>query len=196
MKTDDIDKKIGMPNVDEEWVRFEREVIRKTPKSKARTIAAWGIGVSVAACIVLFIMFNLYTNPAIDLKPSNDKPKSSDAVGQLAIYELSPQFPNGGNAAKKYVQENLRYPEKAIEKNIEGRVLVSFYVEKDGSLTDICVVRSPDSLLNEEAIRIVKSMPKWNPGKLGDEIVKMKCSMPIDFKIEPYKKGIAEENFK
>lgn len=104
MKTDDIDKKIGMPNVDEEWVRFEREVIRKTPKSKARTIAAWGIGVSVAASIVLFIMFNLHTDPAIDLKPVNDKSKGliagldsisenklctvanfvgSDAVGQL-----------------------------------------------------------------------------------------------------------------
>lgn len=127
------------------------------------------------------------TNNEVE-RPINDNKEWTDTP----FKEISPQFPNGNNAGVKYIKKNLRYPEKAIEKDIEGRVLVSFYVEKDGSLSDICIVRSPDSLLSREALRIVKGMPKWEPGKLGNEIVKTKCYMPIDFNIESYKETTNE----
>ena len=67
-------------------------------------------------------------------------------------------------------------------KNIEGRVLVSFYVETDGSLTNLSIAKSEDSRLNKEALRIVKKMPKWEPGQIGEKVVRMKCFLPIEFR--------------
>ena len=135
-----------------------------------------------------------------NLISTNDEVKTSINDDKIwtdtPIKEIPPRLSNNDKAEIEYINKNLRYPEEAIKRGVEGRVLVKFNVETDGSLSDIRIANSPDSLLSEEALRIVKSMPKWNPGKLGDEIVKMKCSMPIDFKIEPYKKRIAEENFK
>lgn len=109
------------------------------------------------------------------------------------IKEISPRLSNENYKAEiEYIKKNMRYPVEAIKRGIEGRVLVKFHVEIDGRLTDIHIVKSPDSLLSKEALRIVKSMPKWIPGQIGDKIVKCSCILPVVFKIESYKKTTNE----
>ena len=135
-----------------------------------------------------------------NLISTNDEVKTSINDDKIwtdtPIKEIPPRLSNNYKAEIEYINKNLRYPEEAIKRGVEGRVLVKFNVETDGSLSDIRIANSPDSLLSEEALRIVKSMPQWIPGKLGDKIVKSPCILPVIFKIEPYKKRIAEENFK
>ena len=79
-------------------------------------------------------------------------------------YETCPRFPGGDKALSDFIKRNMIYPKCAKEKNIEGRVLVSFYVETDGSLTNLSIAKSVDSRLDKEALRIVKKMPKWEAG--------------------------------
>ncbi|WP_294633601.1 TonB family protein [uncultured Bacteroides sp.] len=95
-----------------------------------------------------------------------------------------PEFPGGGmTAALEYIQKNMRYPESAKSKGIEGRVMVHFVVDKDGNVTDPKVLRGVDADLNAEAIRLVKSMPKWNPGMEKGQAVAVKYTLPILFNL-------------
>lgn len=98
------------------------------------------------------------------------------------VVEIMPSFPGGMSQMNSFVQKNLRYPEDAKKDGIQGRVILSFIVEKDGSLTDIKVVRSVSPSLDKEAIRIVKSMPKWIPGKQYGTSVRVRHTIPIHFK--------------
>lgn len=102
--------------------------------------------------------------------------------------EVMPQFPGGDTALLNYIKNNLRYPPKAKEKGVQGRVIVKFYIETDGNITDAKVFKSPDSLLNDEAIRIVKSMPKWKPGaEMSNGKITLKrfnYVIPIIFKLD------------
>ena len=100
-----------------------------------------------------------------------------------------PEFPGGMKALFQYLADSVRYPEQAIKENIQGRVICLFNVQRDGTLTDIEVVRSSGhSILDEEAIRVFSTMPKWNPatihktGGLKDTIT-MKYSCPITFRL-------------
>ena len=97
-------------------------------------------------------------------------------------YEVCPRFPGGDKAVMEFIKRNMRYPQSAKEEGVEGRVVVSFYVETDGSLTNLSIAKSADSRLNKEALRIIKKMPKWEPGQLGGKIVRMKYSQPIIFR--------------
>ena len=98
--------------------------------------------------------------------------------------EQNPQFPGGDKACFDYIKKNMCYPEEAKKKGIEGRVLVQCVIEKDGSHNSYKVIKSADSLLNEEAIRIVKGMPKWIPGNDWGETKRVRYTMPITFKLE------------
>lgn len=133
-----------------------------------------------------------------NLISTNDEVKTSINDDKIwtdtPIKEIPPRLSNNDKAEIEYINKNLRYPEEAIKRGVEGRVLVKFNVETDGSLSDIRIANSPDSLLSEEALRIVKSMPQWIPGKLGDKIVKSPCILPVIFKIESYKEKVNENN--
>ena len=85
---------------------------------------------------------------------------------------------------RNWVQGKVKYPQLAQENNISGRVLLMFVVEKDGSLTNIEVLQTPDSSLSEEAIRVLKTSPKWTPGKQRNQSVRVKYTLPIDFRIQ------------
>ena len=98
--------------------------------------------------------------------------------------EEKPQFPGGEEAFMKYIEENLVYPEKAKEDSITGKVLVKFVVEADGSITNVEVIRSANKILDEEAVRVIKNMPKWIPGMQGDKPVRTLMKMPINFQME------------
>ena len=103
-----------------------------------------------------------------------------DAV--YSVVEKMPEFPGGQAALIKYLSENVEYPLIAKENGIQGRVLCEFIVDKDGSITEVKVTRSVDPSLDKEAMRVIKSMPKWNPGKQKGKPVRVKYTMPINFR--------------
>lgn len=102
----------------------------------------------------------------------------------FGVVEEMPSFPGGMAALMKYIKDNLRYPEICREGAAMGRVNVVFIVNEDGSLSDVKVIRSIIPELDKEAIRVVKSMPKWNPAKQNGKAVKMKYVVSVNFRPE------------
>lgn len=101
-----------------------------------------------------------------------------------AVYSMvdeRAQFPGGQNEMLKYLQENLQYPEAAKANNVHGRVFVKFIVERDGSLSDIKVMKGLGNGCDEEAIRLIQSMPKWKPGKNKGKEVRTSMTVPVNF---------------
>ena len=84
----------------------------------------------------------------------------------------------------KWLSDNMKYPPIAAENGVQGRVIVQFVVEKDGSVTDVHVARSVDPSLDKEAVRVVKIMPKWIPGKQNGSAVRVKYTVPVLFKLQ------------
>ena len=112
----------------------------------------------------------------------------SDKLKGTPLYEVveqMPEFPGGGMAAVlEYIQKNMQYPESAKKNGTQGRVTVQFVIDKEGNVTEPKVIRSVDKELDAEAIRLVKSMPKWKPGMQKGEVVAVKYTMPVLFKLE------------
>ena len=103
----------------------------------------------------------------------------------FVVVESMPEFPGGAQAMYKYLSENVKYPVIAQENGIQGRVICQFTVNKDGSLVDIEVVRSGgDASLDKEAVRVIRSMPKWKPGKQRGKPVRVKYTIPVNFKLQ------------
>ena len=98
--------------------------------------------------------------------------------------DQQPSFPGGTNALNTFIVSNLKYPVFAQEKGIQGRVVVKFIVEKDGSISNVEVDRSVDPDLDNEAMRVVKAMPKWIPGQINGKAVKVECSHPFVFQLQ------------
>jgi protein TonB len=99
------------------------------------------------------------------------------------VVEQMPEFPGGMDKLMEYLSKNIKYPSIAQENNIQGRVIVEFVVNKDGSIVDPVVLRSVDPYLDKEAIRVVKSMPKWKPGEQRGKPVRVKFTLPVMFKL-------------
>ena len=99
------------------------------------------------------------------------------------VVEQMPEFPGGANALFEYLAKNIHYPKEAAEKKIQGRVILTFVVEKDGSISRVKVVKSVEASLDQEAIRVVKSMPKWTPGKQNGKNVAVKYTIPMTFRL-------------
>ena len=110
------------------------------------------------------------------------KPEVENKV--FDVVEQMPSFPGGNAALMEYLQQNVKYPVVAQENGVQGRVVVSFVVEKDGSITDVKVVRSVDPSLDKEAARVVKSMPRWIPGKQNGSAVRVKYNVPVSFRLQ------------
>lgn len=100
------------------------------------------------------------------------------------VVEEMPHFPGGEQALMKWLSENIRYPVIAQENGIQGRVICQFVVNTDGSIVDIQVVRGVHPSLDEEAVRVIKSMPKWVPGKQRGKPVRVRFTLPINFKLQ------------
>lgn len=101
----------------------------------------------------------------------------------ITIVEEMPEFPGGPEALYPYIRENLKYPEKAIKQGVEGIVHLTFVVETDGTLSDIKVLRGIGAGCDEEALRIVRGMPKWKPGKQRGKAFRVRYNLPIRFKL-------------
>jgi protein TonB len=102
----------------------------------------------------------------------------------FTVVEDMPAFPGGDAALLKFIGSNLKYPVIAQENGIQGRVIVSFVIERDGSVADAVVVRGIDPSLDKEALRVVKSMPKWTPGKQRGKPVRVKYTLPVTFRLQ------------
>ena len=135
---------------------------------------------------------------ALDVKGNDDANgevlKIKEAVAQpepkpepekvFDVVEQMPSFPGGPQALMQWLSDNVRYPVVAQENGVQGRVVVSFVVERDGSITDVKVVRSVDPSLDKEAARVVKSMPRWIPGKQNGQAVRVKYNVPVAFRLQ------------
>ena len=113
-----------------------------------------------------------------DEKPKEEETKVFDVVEQM------PEFPGGQAALLKWISDNIKYPAIAEENGIQGRVVCTFVVERDGSVTDVQVARSIDPSLDKEAVRVLKKMPKWIPGKQNGSAVRVKYTVPVTFKLQ------------
>ena len=100
------------------------------------------------------------------------------------VVEQQPSFPGGNGALMQWLGQNIHYPAVAEENGIQGRVVVSFVVEPDGSISNVQVVRGVDPSLDKEAVRVCKQMPKWNPGKQNGQAVRVKYNLPVQFKLQ------------
>ena len=109
---------------------------------------------------------------------SQSKQNVYDAVEQM------PEFPGGMLAMIEYLQNNLKYPKDAIKQQVGGRVMVMFVVETDGSLSNVRVARKVFHSLDTEAVRVVKSMPKWKPGKEKGRLVRVNYTLPVVFSLK------------
>ena len=107
-----------------------------------------------------------------------------DKNGVYQIVEEMPQFPSGETKMMEYIAKNINYPQEARDKGIEGRVFIGMVIEKDGSVSNVRVLRGIGGGCDEEAVRVISSMPKWKPGKVGGEPVPVSYMLPVNFKLQ------------
>jgi protein TonB len=142
--------------------------------------------------LVIFTLFcigNIYTQTSstdkdiIEIDSTKTDTTEEEYIEYFYVEEV-PEFPGGMSELMKFIQKNMRYPKIAIKKAIEGRVICQFTVTKDGSIENIIVIRSLHKSLDKEAVRIIKKMPKWTPGKnYKRENIDSKYVIPVKFKL-------------
>jgi protein TonB len=122
-----------------------------------------------------------FSAPVEEIVQEEEKPEEPEI---FFIVEEMPQFPGGETALRKYIAENVRYPEMAKENDIQGTVYVRFVVDEKGKVTNVELLRGVDPLLDKEALRVVSSLPNWKPGKQRGKAVKVSHSVPIKFALK------------
>lgn len=130
--------------------------------------------VSLKVALMMFVLLFSFMTSTAQTKKNNML---------FSVVEVMPQYPGGQIAMMKYIMENMKYPKQAMKEGIQGRVAVSFIVEKDGSISNVRPIHSVHTLLDKEAVRVVKSMPKWSPGKQNGKPVRVQLIVPIMFKL-------------
>ena len=116
---------------------------------------------------------------------AKEAPADSTAKEEVfMVAEQMPEFPGGMKELLKFLQENVKYPENAMKNNVQGRVIVQFVIEKDGTPTEFKVAHSVDPDLDAEALRVLQTMPKWKPGMQRGEVVRVKFTVPVSFKLQ------------
>ena len=120
------------------------------------------------------------------LNVKNESANDNDSI--YNVVSENAEFPGGDVALSDWMRKNMKYPEECRKQGIQGRVVISFVVNKDGSIVDLETVRSPHPALAEEGLRVVKSMPKWEPAKEGGKVVRSRFNIPIMFRLDGGKK--------
>jgi protein TonB len=117
--------------------------------------------------------------------PPPPKPKQEEVTEEIfVVVENQPEFPGGNTAMMKFLSDNIKYPVIAQENGIQGRVICNFVVERDGSITDVQVVRGVDPSLDKEAVRVIQQMPRWKPGKQRGQAVRVRFTLPVVFRLQ------------
>ena len=135
--------------------------------------------VSIYKLLRLLALIVILTGCAAEKEPLIISPLSQDYMTEPTM----PKYPGGTEKMFEFIADNLRWPGDD-DSCIQGRVVVSFIVEKDGSLTDVKVIKSLDPAFDKEAVRVVKSMPKWEPGMWNGKPARVKFFVPIRFRLE------------
>jgi TonB family protein len=178
-----IAKSSGSKTLDDEAVRVVKSMPRWTPAKHN--------GENVNSMLTLPVAFKLGDVPTVSVSAPEGEKEVADvkitAVDEeiYQVVEQMPEFKGGMQALMKYLTSNINYPQEAKDKNIQGKSLIRFVVEKDGSITDVEVARSSgNDLLDQESVRVVKSMPKWNPGKQKGKVVRTRFVLPVMFRLQ------------
>ncbi|CAM3900025.1 energy transducer TonB [Mucilaginibacter galii] len=134
-------------------------------------------------CLLIFAGFCalslLHSSKSLAQDALTDSSKS-----KFTNIQVLPQFPGGTQALHDFIAKNVIYPKKALKKDIEGQVDVTFVVERDGSLSHVKTVGNPNPLLVREAVRLIKSSPKWSPGMQDNRTVRVQYTVPIVFRLQ------------
>ena len=169
--------KLGLANNLNQSITLKRVLMLNKSKSN------WKAKLKVLSAIpVLFLLITAFM-----CKPdTGNPPLNNNTIEKQVIKEATeqPSFPGGQEAMIKFMIDNIKYPQVAKEKGIQGKVFISFLVKEDGSLTDVVVEKSVNKLLDDEAVRVIKSMPNWIPGKDGNKTIAAKMTLPIDFRLK------------
>ncbi|MDY3847252.1 MAG: TonB family protein [Prevotella sp.] len=112
------------------------------------------------------------------------EPPKEEETKVFDVVEVMPTFPGGNAALFEWLSKNIKYPVVAEENGVQGRVIVTFVVERNGSITDVQVAKSVDPSLDKEAVRVVKAMPHWIPGKQNGSAVRVKFTVPVTFRLQ------------
>lgn len=252
MKREDIDKRIGMPDVDAEWTRFEREVIGRNTKNRSLRVVAWASGIAAAIALLFVLSMGKEEEAGLPrmaqqaeeqhqvaqmteeqrqvtqmtedqplvaqltdkqpLPPYTGKPTTTPNDVETNVYdnvEIPPRYPGGDKALAEFINENLHYPDLALEYGAKGRVIIGFVVDSVGAVSDFKVKRSLlkcdtlrlhrediarqeeigrliDEQMQEEALRVVSLLsqqPRWTPGEQFGRRMNVKFYIPVRFKL-------------
>ena len=126
------------------------------------------------------------TEKAVEVKytPVEVEEEEPEEQQIFQVVEEMPEFPGGMAECLKFIGKNIKYPTIAQENGVQGRVIIQFVVNQDGSIVDPVVMRSVDPYLDKEALRVIKMMPKWKPGKQRGKAVRVKYTVPVTFKLQ------------
>lgn len=130
----------------------------------------------ILALLFTYVMVNAQSNTGSKEKTSNEK--------IYDVVEMPPSFPGGQAALLAWIASHVNYPQKAMESRIEGRIIVGFVIECDGSVSQAKILHGVDPLLDDEAIRVVMGMPKWTPGRQNGKNVRVKYNVPVNFRLQ------------
>jgi len=167
---------------------------KQKPKPKPKPIVVDSVIVSVDTTHTepVFTFDSTLANIDIDPDPCPDCPTGDDGgdgwnveIEEIFdVVEEMPEFPGGMEKLYPYLSSKVKYPRISVDNNSQGKALINFTVEKDGSLTDVKVIKSSaDKFCNKEAIRVVEGMPKWTPGKQRGKLVRVSYTIPVKFKL-------------
>lgn len=174
----------------------EVEVIDVTVEQEPETVPVEQHTVAVVADILNVVRNDAQITTNIDWVEFDDEDvvnivpieTETEEIEEEVVFLVADEKPGfqGGdlNTFRNWVQSRLTYPPLAAENNIQGRVTVTFVIERDGTLTNIQVLQSPDDMLSEEAIRILKKSPKWSPARQRDQAVRFRYTLPVEFKLQ------------
>ena len=170
------------PKCEAEVRYLEQQLQLRSQLGKAVAVVGVSLGLaSLTACESQPAELNTDSNISSAINQSAGS-KISQWMGD--VVEYPPTFPGGSQALLDFLRENTKYPEQAKKDSIKGRVVLSFVVETDGGITDLKVVRGVHPLLDEEALRVAKLMPKWEPGYQNGTPVRVKYNIPVTFKLD------------
>ena len=165
------------------------EITREKPRETARKVEIKPIADVIQIVrndrkIQTDIPFNEFDEMTpIELVPVEPESVVDDEV--FLVAETMPSFMDGTiETFRAWVMQNVKFPQIALENNIHGRVVLSFVIDKDGRLTNVEVLQAPDRSLAEEAVRVLNKSPKWSPGKQRNQTVRVKFTLPVDFRVQ------------
>lgn len=175
------------PHCEAEVSFLERELARRQAMGKAVVITGFAASALIGAPAFSFAQ-QPTTCSTLANKNQQDLLEEEEIMGM--VFERMPEFPGGAMALFNFLKENVHYPQEAKEKGHYGRAICQFVVDKDGSITEVVVVRSAgDESLDAEALRVLNSMPRWKPGEQRGKPIRTKYTVPINFMLTTDVKG-------